>query len=289
MDHWSPSKCISHAISRLQDLPASTLPYVPVDYSNKILTPVVTSSFHQPTPTYVEYQAIAPHVPMYTTAAEMHYSELSLTPSELQTPNFATLPAAQSSILGHSPPGTPEMAHHKNDQLASHWWTAQHPIPYPPVMYPCPPTASNMAPPVQPTIRQFNKCRCPNCQEPNRGGANGGKKQHVCHIPGCGKLYSKTSHLKAHLRWHSGERPYICQWIFCNKSFTRSDELQRHLRTHTGEKRFACTYCPKRFIRSDHLKKHIKTHEKKLPFIPKDAEIDVEKCQLNHSIFKLIP
>ncbi|KAI1899526.1 hypothetical protein AGOR_G00062700 [Albula goreensis] len=107
-------------------------------------------------------------------------------------------------------------------------------------------------------------CTCPNCKEAGGRGSNmGKKKQHICHMPGCGKVYGKTSHLRAHLRWHSGERPFVCTWMFCGKRFTRSDELQRHRRTHTGEKKFVCPECSKRFMRSDHLAKHIKTHQNK--------------------------
>ncbi|KAG7331115.1 hypothetical protein KOW79_005084 [Hemibagrus wyckioides] len=113
------------------------------------------------------------------------------------------------------------------------------------------------------SARRCRRCRCPNCQTSSSSDEPGKKKQHVCHVPGCGKVYGKTSHLKAHLRWHSGERPFVCNWLFCGKSFTRSDELQRHLRTHTGEKRFACPDCCKRFMRSDHLAKHVKTHQNK--------------------------
>ncbi|XP_005986386.2 sp5 transcription factor-like [Latimeria chalumnae] len=113
------------------------------------------------------------------------------------------------------------------------------------------------------STRRCRRCKCPNCQSPNSNDEPGKKKLHVCHIPGCGKVYGKTSHLKAHLRWHAGERPFVCSWYFCGKSFTRSDELQRHLRTHTGEKRFCCQECGKRFMRSDHLSKHVKTHQNK--------------------------
>ncbi|XP_076874651.1 sp5 transcription factor-like isoform X2 [Brachyhypopomus gauderio] len=115
------------------------------------------------------------------------------------------------------------------------------------------------------STRRCRRCKCPNCQAAGGGGGGGmefGKKRlHVCHVPECGKVYKKTSHLKAHLRWHAGERPFVCNWLFCGKSFTRSDELQRHLRTHTGEKRFGCPQCGKRFMRSDHLSKHVKTHQ----------------------------
>ena len=110
--------------------------------------------------------------------------------------------------------------------------------------------------------RRCKRCRCPNCinqSSTTLTDSSTSKRQHICHI--CKKLYGKTSHLKAHLRWHAGERPFRCPWLFCGKAFTRSDELQRHLRTHTGEKRFACPKCGKRFMRSDHLSKHSKTHE----------------------------
>ncbi|QSL66970.1 hypothetical protein MERGE_001357 [Pneumocystis wakefieldiae] len=55
-------------------------------------------------------------------------------------------------------------------------------------------------------------------------------KTHICDV--CNKRFKRYEHLKRHERSHTSEKPFQCSIRKCGRWFSRSDNLRAHLRTH---------------------------------------------------------
>ncbi|KAJ1937069.1 hypothetical protein GGF37_005355, partial [Kickxella alabastrina] len=90
---------------------------------------------------------------------------------------------------------------------------------------------------------------------------NGGRRrQFVCTVAGCGKIFYQRAHLNIHIRSHTGYKPYACRYPGCGKSFPQLGNMRTHERIHTGDRPFQCHIagCEKAFTQMGNLKTHLK-------------------------------
>jgi len=82
------------------------------------------------------------------------------------------------------------------------------------------------------------------------------KKKFPCDI--CGRRFSRPSHMRRHMRIHSGEKPYSCH--ICKRPFARSDYVESHVLSHRRNKEHSCFVCSEVYHDLVRFSSHCQSH-----------------------------
>ncbi|RZF37678.1 hypothetical protein LSTR_LSTR003089 [Laodelphax striatellus] len=108
------------------------------------------------------------------------------------------------------------------------------------------------------TIKESNKMLIQQAVQHQNLVSNLGrsKQGHLCIY--CGKVYSRKSGLKIHIRTHTGFKPLKCK--YCSRPFGDPSNLNKHVRLHAeGETPYKCDQCGKVLVRRRDLERHMKS------------------------------
>ncbi|KAG0355119.1 hypothetical protein BG005_005945 [Podila minutissima] len=117
--------------------------------------------------------------------------------------------------------------------------------------------AAETSPVTRTVDNPYGLARLPISQHGNNKANNKKQKpRYLCHIPNCGRTFSRPFNLKSHGLTHEPQRPHACDQ--CPKTFARIHDRDRHMKGHLTEKAHCCIVCLGRFARQDAVTRHLK-------------------------------